>query len=55
MSLSLILLGLVGWTLGLLVVIVLARMARDQGRPVQHEPNRINPHSVNTLTRFGRG
>ena len=55
MSLGLILLGLVGWTLGLLLVLVLTRMVDERGRNPRRNRRDINPHSVNTLTRLGKG
>ena len=53
MSLSWIVLGLVGWALGLAFVLVLMRMAGDQDRAARHEQKRIDPHSDVTITRSG--
>jgi hypothetical protein len=53
MDLTWILLGLVGWGLGLLFVLALMRMAGDQDRAARHEQKRIDPLSDVTITRFG--
>ena len=53
MSLTLAVLGIVGWLLGLLFVLVLMRMAGDQDRAARHEPKRIDPYSGVTITRSG--
>lgn len=53
MSVSWILLGLVGWALGLLFVLVLMRMASDQDRAARHEQKRLDPFSEVTITRTG--
>jgi len=55
MNLGWILLGLVGWTLGLLVVLALMRMAGDQDRAARHEQKRIDPYSDVTITRSALG
>jgi len=52
MHLSWILLGLVGWGLGLLFVWVLMRMAGDQDRAARHEQKRMDPNSDVTITKF---
>ena len=51
MSLSWILLGFVGWVLGLLFVLVLMRMASDQDREARHTQKRLDPLSDVTITR----
>ena len=51
MSLGWILLGVVGWLLGLLLVLVLMRMASDQDRAARHEQKRRDPFSDVTITR----
>jgi hypothetical protein len=51
MYLSWILLGIVGWTLGVLFVLVLVRMAGDQDRAARHEQKRLDPYSDVTITR----
>ena len=51
MSLGWILLGLVGWLLGLLFVLVLMRMAGDQDRVARHEQKRRDPFSDVTITK----
>jgi len=51
MNLSWILLGLVGWALGLVVVLALFRMSGDQDRAARHEQKRLDPYSDVTITR----
>jgi len=51
LSLGWILLGVVGWLLGLLFVLVLMRMASDQDRAARHEQKRRDPFSDVTITR----
>jgi hypothetical protein len=51
MHLSWILLGIVGWTLGVLFVLVLVRMAGDQDRAARHEQKRLDPYSDVIITR----
>ncbi len=46
-------LGLVGWALGLLFVLVLMRMAGDQDRAARHEQKRLDPFTDVTITRSG--
>jgi hypothetical protein len=53
MNLSWIMLGLVGWALGLFFVIVLMRMAGDQDRAARHEQKRLDPYADVTITRYG--
>jgi len=53
MSLGWVLLGLVGWALGLVVVLALFRMAGDQDRAARHEQKRLDPYSDVTITRTG--
>ena len=55
MSFNWIVLGLVGWALGLLFVLVLMRMAGDQDRAARHEQKRIDATSDVTITRAGGG
>lgn len=52
-SLSWIMLGLVGWALGLMFVLVLMRMAGDQDRAARHEQKRLDPFVDVTITRYG--
>jgi hypothetical protein len=54
MSLSWILLGTVGWALGVLFVLVLARMAGDQDRAARRHQKRLDPCSDVTITRTFR-
>ncbi len=53
MNLGWILLGLVGWALGLVVVLALFRMSGDQDRAARHEQKRLDPYSDVTITRGG--
>lgn len=53
MTLGWILLGLVGWVLGLVVVLALFRMSGDQDRAARHEQKRLDPYSDVTITRSG--
>jgi hypothetical protein len=53
MSVSWILLGLVGWALGLVMVLALFRMSGDQDRAARHEQKRLDPYSDVTITRSG--
>ena len=53
MNLNLILLGVLGWGLGLLFVVVLMRMAGDQDRAARHEQKRLDPLADVTITRNG--
>jgi len=53
MNLSWIMLGVVGWALGLIVVMTLFRMAGDQDRAARHEEKRLDPYSDVTITRAG--
>ena len=55
MILSWILLGLVGWALGLVVVLALFRMSGDQDRAARHEQKRLDPYSDVTITHSGEG
>jgi hypothetical protein len=50
MNLSWILLGLVGWTLGFLFVLVLMRMSGDQDRSARRHQKRLDPYSDVTIT-----
>ena len=53
MSISWVLLGLVGWALGLVMVLALFRMSGDQDRAARHEQKRLDPYSDVTITRAG--
>ncbi len=53
MSLSWIVLGLAGWALGLLGVLILMRMAGEQDRAARHEQKRLDPYSEVTITNLG--
>jgi hypothetical protein len=53
MDLGWIMLGLVGWALGLLFVLALMRMSGDQDRAARHEQKRLDPYSDVTITHSG--
>jgi hypothetical protein len=53
MDISWILLGVVGWGLGLWFVLALMRMAGNQDRAARHEQKRIDPLSEVTITQCG--
>ena len=55
MHLSWILLALVAWALGVLFVLVLARMAGEQDRVARQDRKRFDPCSDVTITHFGKG
>jgi hypothetical protein len=48
-----ILLGIVAWGLGLLLAMVLFRMAGDQDRAARHNHKQLIPHSDVTITQYG--
>ena len=52
-TLGWIVLGLVGWALGLIIVLTLFRMAADQDRAARHEQKRLDPYSDVTITQTG--
>jgi hypothetical protein len=53
MSLSLIVLGLIGWALVLSMALVLMRMSGDQDRAAREEEKRLVPFSDVTVTQYG--
>jgi hypothetical protein len=55
MTIGWILLGCIGWTLGLLFLMVLMRMASDQDRAARHEQKRLTPYSDVTITQMHPG
>ena len=55
MTLFIILLGVVGWALGLAVVLALFRMSGDQDRAARHAEKRFNPFSDVEITQSGNG
>ena len=55
MTLFLILTGVVGWTLGLVVVLALFRMSGDQDRAARHTEKRLDPFSDVEITQNGTG
>lgn len=48
-----IVLAVVGWAFGLLVVMVLCRMAATQDRAARHAEKRLIPSSDVTITQYG--
>jgi hypothetical protein len=55
LDLNLIVLGLIGWALALLGVLVLMRMTSDQDRAARHAEKRLIPYSDVTITHHGNG
>ena len=53
MDLSWILLGLIGWALGLLLLLILMRMAKAQDRAARHAQKRLDPFTEVTITQHG--
>jgi hypothetical protein len=53
MNPSWIVLGIVGWGLGIVFVLTLFRMSSDQDRAARHEQKRLDPYSDVTITRAG--
>jgi hypothetical protein len=51
MEFTWILLGLVGWALALLFVLILMWMAGGQDRSARHEQKNVYPHSDVTITK----
>lgn len=52
MTLGWILLGIVGWVLGSLIILVLVRMASAQDRSARYQQKRLYPYSDVTITEF---
>ena len=52
---DLIALGIVGWVLIQLGVLILMRMSSDQDRIARREEKRLIPYSDVTLTHYGNG
>jgi len=50
-----ILLGLVGWGLGLLLVLTLMRIAGDEDHDARHAQKDLDPYCDVTITRYGPG
>ena len=55
MTLFMILVGVIGWALGLVIVLALFRMAGDQDRAARHAEKRLNPFSDVEITQSGQG
>lgn len=53
MGVNWILLGLLGWGLGLVFVLALMRMAGAQDRAGRHEQKRLDPLADVTITKIG--
>jgi hypothetical protein len=50
-----IVLGLVGWALGFLFVMILMRMAGNEDRAARHEEKLLDPFSDVSITQTGAG
>lgn len=55
MDFTWILLGLVGWGLGLVFLLLLMRMASRQDRAARHAQKRLDPYSDVTITKIDHG
>ena len=55
MAITWIVLGIVGWALGFLFVMILMRMASDEDRAARHEEKLLNPFSDVSITQTGVG
>ena len=55
MTLFMILVGVIGWALGLMIVLALFRMAGDQDRAARHAEKRLDPFSDVEITQNGQG
>ena len=55
MDMNLIVLGIVGWVLVQMVVLVLMRMSSDQDRAARHAEKLLIPYSDVTVTHYGNG
>ena len=53
MDLSWILLGLIGWALGLLLILFLVRMGGVRDRAARYRQKRLDPFSDVTITKAG--
>ncbi len=53
MDLGWILLGLVGWSLAMLALLLVMRMSGDQDRAARREQAHLYPHSDETITQSG--
>jgi hypothetical protein len=52
---SWIVLGLVGWVLGFLFLMILMRMAGDEDRAARHSEKLLDPFSDVSITHYGAG
>ncbi len=55
MTLFMIIVGVIGWTLGLVIVLTLFRMSGDQDRAARHAEKRLDPFSDVEITQNGQG
>ena len=55
MTLFMILVGVIGWALGLVIVLALFRMSGDQDRAARHAEKRLDPFSDVEITQSGQG
>jgi hypothetical protein len=53
MSMGWILLAIVGWALGIVLLLALLRMSGDQDRAARHHQKHLDPYSDVTITRSG--
>ena len=53
MDLSWILLGLIGWAIGLFVLLILMRMAGTEDRAARHAQKHLDPFTEVTITQLG--
>jgi hypothetical protein len=47
--------GVIGWALGLVIVLALFRMSGDQDRAARHAEKRLDPFSDVEITQNGQG
>ena len=55
MTLFMILVGAIGWALGLVIVLALFRMSGDQDRAARRAEKRLDPFSDVEITQNGQG
>ena len=55
MTLFMTIVGVIGWALGLVIVLTLFRMSGDQDRAARHAEKRLDPFSDVEITQNGQG
>ena len=55
MTLFMTIVGVIGWALGLVIVLTLFRMSGDQDRAARHAERRLDPFSDVEITQNGQG